>query len=374
MEGGMKIGYDAKRFFHNRTGLGNYSRDLIRILHTHAPQIKPVLFNPKPARQFLDFVPESADVIEPQSWFYKKIPALWRSKGVLRDIKAQNLDLYHGLSGELPLGIKNLPVKSIVTVHDLIFLRYPHWYKPLDRFFYRKKFQRAVAEADLIVAISRQTKEDIVRFGLVSAEKIRVIYQGCHEVFKRDYRPGQAKEIRQKYNLPDEFLLYVGTVEPRKNAFTIVKALRDLPYHLVLAGRPTPYAEKIRAFVRENGMEERIHFLSHVPLKDLALLYRAAKVFVYPSVFEGFGIPLIEALYSGTPVITNAHGVFPEAAGPGGIYLKDIYDVNEMKEKLRYAMENDLSELVRSGREYVRRFDDEALAREWLNTYQNLLQ
>ncbi len=374
MDALLKIGFDAKRFFHNRTGLGNYSRDLIRILSEYAPEIQPVLFNPKPSEHFNEFVPEHARVIMPKKIFYKKFPALWRSKGILQNIKTQSLDIYHGLSGELPIGISRLPVKSIVTIHDLIFMRYPQWYKPWDNFFYRQKFYRTVKEADLIVAISEQTKRDIIRFGQVKPEKIKVIYQGCHRIFKQNYPGQKVKEIKEKYRLPDLFLLYVGTIEPRKNALTIVKALKDLPYTLVLAGRQTPYAEKIKNFVQSNGMQERIRFIQHVPQEDLALLYRAAKVFIYPSVFEGFGIPLIEALYSGTPVITNARGVFPETAGPGGIYLKDIYDTQEMKEKIRFAMESDLSEKTEAGKQFVRRFNDDKLAAQWTETYRSILE
>ncbi len=368
----LRIGYDAKRIFHNRTGLGNYGRDLVRIMAGHFPENQYVLYNPKKARSPL-FEP-GAHMIErrPSGLAYKMFPSLWRSRGILKDLKKDQIDVYHGLSAELPVGISRSGIRSVVTVHDLIFIRFPHLYKAFDRWIYRKKLERAVSEADRIVAISRQTRDDLVRFVKAPESKMEVIYQGCHPVFKQAFTSGELENYRQQAELPSGFLLQVGTIEPRKNALTVVRALKDLPYHLVLVGRRTDYYAQIASFVCAHRMEDRIHVLPHVSLADLAKLYRLAKVSVYPSIFEGFGIPVIESLYAGTPVITNARGVFPEAAGPGGIYVEDVTDVGEMQEKIRWSMENDLSEFARKGREYVRRFDDEVLAAQWMETYARL--
>ncbi len=369
----LKIGFDAKRIFHNTTGLGNYGRDLIRILSTHYPGNEYHLFNPKkPKIQRLD-IKDNIFVHLPGSFIGKFLPSLWRSKWVIKDLEKHNIQLYHGLSGELPWGISQTNIPSIVTIHDLIFMRFPQLYKPLDRKIYFKKFLRAVHEADMVVAISAQTKSDILQFSDIKPEKIKVIYQGCHPVFKKKQPDEFLEEVRRKYHLPDEFLLQVGTVEPRKNAFTVVKALKDLPYHFVLVGRETPYAKEIKSFVQKNGMKDRIHFLQNLDLREIAALYQLARVSVYPSIFEGFGIPIIESLYSGTPVITNRQGVFPEAAGPGGIYLENVENTGEMKEKIRWSMENDLSGFIRAGKEYIQKFNDDVLAEQWMKLYHSLM-
>ena len=368
----LRIGYDAKRIFHNRTGLGNYGRDLVRILSENFPENRYLLYNPKPSREILFRLGSSMTERRPASWWHKKFPAWWRSKGIIADLLKDGVDVYHGLSAELPVGISRTGISSILTVHDLIFIRYPHLYKAFDRWIYRKKLEKALAEAHQIVAISEQTKRDLISLAGADAERIKVIYQGCHPVFKREIPEESLEAFRKAHDLPPKFLLQVGTIEPRKNALTTVRALKDLPYHLVLVGRPTPYAGQIRDFVRTHGMEDRIRIMSHVPLDELAKWYRLAHVSVYPSIFEGFGIPIIESLYAGTPVITNSRGVFPEAAGPGGIYLDDVTDVDEMREKIRWSMENDLSVQAQKAREYVHRFDDDVLAGQWMDLYRAL--
>ncbi len=367
----MRIGYDAKRIFHNTTGLGNYGRDLVRIMASFFPENEYVLYNPYQAKT-QRFEPKENMRIKYPSGIYSMFPSLWRSKGIIKDLKKDRIELYHGLSGELPWGISRTGIPSVVTVHDVIFMRFPEWYKSIDRSIYKKKFLRAVNEANKIVAISKQTRDDIVEFSNINPEKVEVIYQGCHPIFKSDIPVDYQFQVQEKYALPVEFALYVGTIEPRKNAFTIVKAMKDLPYHLVLAGKETDYARQIRAYIKSHGMSDRIRFLGNLDLNELAAMYRLAKVFIYPSIYEGFGIPIIESLYSGTPVITNAKGVFPEAAGPGGIYLENVFDENEMREKIRFAMENDLTDYVRKGREFVKKFDDENIARQWMEVYKSL--
>jgi len=368
----MRIGYDAKRIFHNFTGLGNYSRSLVEMMAKFYPRNSYLLFNPKPAplRRMEQY--PSVKTVTP-SGIWKFFPALWRSRGILRDLRRQNIDVYHGLSGELPLGISRTGIPSVLTVHDVIFLRFPQWYKPADRKIYTWKLKHALKEATRIVAISRQTKKDIMEFFHIAPGRIDVIYQTCHPAFKKNYSSGEIGEVKEKFGIEAPFVLYVGTIEPRKNAFTLVKALKDLPYSAVLVGRKTAYGEEVEKYVRTHGMHDRVRFLEGLMLEELAVLYRLAKVSVYPSIYEGFGIPIIESLFAGTPVITNAAGVFPEAAGPGGIYLNDIFDVGEMKEKLQYAMENDLEELSKKGRAYVHKmFDEKKLAAQWDAAYRQI--
>ncbi len=368
----MRIGYDAKRVFHNATGLGNYSRDLIRIMSAYYPDNQYFLFNPKPP--VIDRLEWSGNMqmLMPRSFMDKKLPSLWRAKGVMKDINNLQLDIYHGLSGELPLGIENSKVKSIVTIHDLIFLRYPHLYSYIDRKIYTRKFKKACVVSDKIIAISQQTKKDIIHFFGIEESKIEVVYQGCHQVFKTLYLDNQIESVRKKYNLPAEFVLNVGTIEERKNAFTIVKALKGTEIPLVLVGRKTSYAQQIVHFIENNHMESQVHFLEGLDLKELAILYQAAKVFIYPSIFEGFGIPIIEALFSRTPVITNSKGVFPEAAGPYSTYLDDVMDENEMREKILDVWSRDMSEEIEKSFSFARQFSDIEIAQKLHQLYENV--
>lgn len=362
----MRIGYDAKRFFQNFSGLGNYSRDLIRIMQSHYPSNEYLLYTPKrPA------LASPLDIRYPRRGLLNRsFPSFWRSKGIVSDLKEDHVDVFHGLSGEIPIGIHRSHIKSVVSIHDLIFLRYPHLYKAIDRQIYIRKFRYAAEHADIVVAISQQTKQDIMHYFGVAEDRIQVIYQGCHPAFKIEKTYQEKAVIRQKYNLPQDFILNVGSIEPRKNAFQIVKAVEKLDIPLVIIGRHTDYAGQIKQYATDRGIAHRILFTKVTDMEDLSAIYQLAQIFVYPSSYEGFGIPIIEALYSGTPVITTAGGVFPEAAGPSSCYI----DPNNV-EKITHSIEHVLSsrgrqqEMGEKGLQYVQRFNDDILAKQWIEVY-----
>lgn len=370
----MKIGYDAKRLFHNNTGLGNYSRDLVRIMAHFYPKNEYHLYNPKLKK--IDTLLNSDSIIEhlPQKKIDKIAPSLWRSKNVVKDLIHNNISIYHGLSAEIPYGIEKTTIKSIVTIHDLIFLRYPEFYKKIDVFLYTKKLQNALLNANLIIAISEQTKEDIITFFGIKASKIKVIYQGCHTIFKQVIPENYKKEVSSKFKLPNKFLLNVGTLETRKNALQIIKSIKGTKIPLVLVGRKTPYFFEIKEFISKNKMENQIIHLENINLKELAVLYQLATIFIYPSLFEGFGIPIIEALYSSTPVITSTNGCFSEAAGPNSIYVNPN-DKRELREKIIDLWENESlqSNMKKEGLTFVQKFNDDVLANQWQNTYCELI-
>ena len=366
----MRIGYDAKRYFFNKSGLGNYSRDLIRILSNYYPQNDYILYSPKAPKD-----PQLARKAKlPQTAIDKLLRHYWRAKRVSRDLQIDKIDIYHGLSGEIPRDLYKTPIKSVVTMHDLIFLRYPELYKPADRFLYKKKFKYAAEHADQIIAISDQTKRDLMEFLQVPSSKIETIYQGCHPAFKLEKSATQLAEVQQKYKLPQDFVLNVGTIEPRKNAFQIVKAIEHTSIPLVIIGKETTYTAEIKKYIAAKNLQDKVLFRKVEGMEDLATIYKLAKVFVYPSTFEGFGIPIIEALYSGTPVVTTNSGVFPEAAGPFSYYVNP-----QDTEEIAYAIQSILDstqmqqEMAVKGLEYVQRFNDEKLAMQWMDCYQNLL-
>lgn len=365
----MRIGFDAKRYYLNSTGLGNYSRDLIRMLETYFPEHEYYKYTPKIPQQ-LRHNSNLINVKLPNTRLHKMFPSLWRNSGIVRDLRRDNIELFHGLSGEIPSGILQSGIKSCVTVHDLIFLRYPEWYKPIDRILYDRKFRYAANNADKVIAISQQTKNDIMGYYGVSADKIAVIYQGCHPAFKQKRSTLEKEALRQKYNLPSQFILNVGSIEPRKNALQLVKAVENLDIPLVLIGKETPYAATIKAYIQSKGLSHRIFILQGFTMDELATIYSMAEIFVYPSLFEGFGIPIIEALYSGTPVITNRSGVFPEAGGPFSYYV-DPQNTEEMAYAIESVLDNTSmrEQMVQKGLEYVSRFDDATIASQMMDFY-----
>jgi len=376
----MRVGFDAKRAGLNFTGLGNYSRSLLRNLGKFYPENQYFLYSPgiKNKKGYPElWINPPFTWILPKTWLGKTLGWLWRSLGVPRLFKKDSIDLFHGLSGELPLGRKVIPY--LVTIHDLIFVRYPEFYKPLDRAIYTRKAIRACKKADHILAISEQTKQDIIQFLHIPAGKISVLYQSCGDQFYEILHKEKLLEIKNQYKLPHRYLLCIGTLEPRKRALELVKAYRELPENLrndvrlVLAGRKTPYFEILTTYIKENRLENQVLFYHSVPNEDLPAFYQMAEIFIYPSTFEGFGIPILEALVSGTPVITSQGSCFSEAGGKSSIYIKPEETLNFAK-KIEFVLNNPEIQFTmkKEGLEYSQKFEPGKLSRELMAMYNSI--
>lgn len=372
----MILGFDAKRFFHNKTGLGNYSRDLIRILAHYNPENSYLLYNPKPKK--IDRVPIDGKIIIehlPDSKKGRRLSSLWRLFFVSTQIKKDEVEIYHGLSGEIPIGLHKSGVKTLVTIHDLIFMRYPNLYSYFDRKIHYYKFKYAAHKADLVIAISEQTKKDIVTYLKINPDKIKVIYQGCAPVFKEAISSEFIELTRAKYQLPTNYILNVGTIEKRKNVLSVIKAIKEIDIQLVIIGKKTAYFTEINKYISENNLENKVIFLENLELKELAAIYRMASIFLYPSIFEGFGIPIIEALYSKTPVITSKGGCFAEAGGENSIYI-DALNTMELRIELENLLfDSEKREIMKlRGFEFVQKFNDDKIAENWIETYNEVLR
>jgi len=373
----MRIGFDAKRAFLNNTGLGNYSRDTIRVLSRFYQDNKYFLYTPEEEKNsclsFLDSR-RNTFIRTPQSLINKALKTYWRSISIVRDLFNNKINIYHGLSNELPLGIEKTSIKTVVTIHDLIFIRYPHLFRTIDRKIYYKKFKSACDRANKIIAVSQQTKQDIIDFFLIPEERIEVVYQGCSKVFQDEITKDIKQETLAKYNLPENYLLYVGSIEARKNLLTLLKALKELPEQkLVVIGNGKAYKIKCLRFISKHNLSNRVAFLHDLTLKEMAGIYQSAQLLVYPSIFEGFGIPILEALFSKIPVITSKDGCFAEAGGPSTKYINPL-SVNEMKEAiLEIQNSTELSkQMIAKGFEYAQNFRDEKIAINLMAVYKGL--
>jgi glycosyltransferase involved in cell wall biosynthesis len=371
----MNIGFDAKRIFHNRTGLGNYSRDITRIMSEYFPENEYFLYNPKPAPNKL-FTPNEINVheITPRKPFSRVFYNIWRQYGVAKELNRDQIDIFHGLSGEIPVQRKGSKIPTLVTVHDLIFLRFPQFYSFFDRNIHKIKHRHACRNADIVVAVSEQTKRDVVQFFGVPEKKVKVIYQGCQDVFKHTYPQVEIEKVRLRVGLPEKYILNVGTVEERKNILAGVKAIKDIDIHLAIVGGETPYTQTVKDYITKNKMESKVSFLRGISNEELAMLYQGASLFIYPSLFEGFGIPIIEALFSDTPVITSKGGCFGEAGGAGSLYI-DAQKADELREAIvKVLTDSELRErMVLAGREHVKKFSDEFIADQYIGLYRSFL-
>lgn len=330
----MNIGFDAKRAYHNFTGLGHYSRTLIASLAQFYPQHQYFLFNPKASKHF-SFKEDHITEVLPPGFLNKLFSSAWRSRNVCRDLKKLKIDLYHGLSQEIPFGISSSKIKSVVTMHDLIHERFPRQFNPIDVKIYTRKYRYACANSNAIIAISQQTKKDLMELYKVPEEKITVCYQSCNPAFAQTISEEEKQKIRNRYGLPNEFLLSVGSIIERKNLLNTCKALlllnKEANLPLVVIGEGGTYKQKVKQFILENKLDKQVIFLSESATaqstigfktsQDFPAIYQCATAMIYPSFYEGFGIPVLEALWSRLPVITSYFSSLPEAGGEGSCLI-----------------------------------------------------
>ena len=364
----MIVGIDAKRIVRNGTGLGSYGRTLVNdLIRLGDNDMELRLYAPDEGREDL-----RSQMIEGTEFFYPKgnpsaiRKAWWRSRGIIKDLLHDGVTVYHGLSGELPTGLRQAGIRGIVTIHDLIFMRHPEYYHWLDTKIYEWKFRQALKEADHIIAISERTRQDILELGGEEyADRISVIYQSFAPRFSTEVSAERKADVRKRYKLPQRFVLNVGTIEKRKNLAVAIEAVELLPQdiHLVAVGRQTDY-------VKELPNSERLHMLSGVPDEDLAAIYALAEVFVYPSRYEGFGIPIIEAIAAGLPVVACTGSCLEEAGGPYNRYISPD-DAIGMSEALKMSLRGgrNRQERIDKSREYIKRFEGNNVAQQVAELY-----
>ena len=368
----MIVGIDAKRIVRNGTGLGSYGRTLVNdLIRLGDRDMELRLYAPDEGREELrGQVIEGPEFCYPKGNPSKLRKAWWRSRGVVSTLQSDAVSVYHGLSGELPTGLRKAGIRGIVTIHDLIFMRYPEYYHWIDTKIYEWKFRQALREADRIIAISERTRQDILELGGEEyADRISVIYQSFAPRFSAEVSAERKAEVRERYKLPARFILSVGTIERRKNLALAVEAVDLLPQdiHLVAVGRQTPYAAQL-------PHSDRLHLLSGVPDQDLAAIYSLAEAFVYPSRYEGFGIPIIEAIAAGLPVVACTGSCLEEAGGPDCLYVGPD-DTIGMAEALKMSLRGarNRQERILRSREYIRRFEGNNVAAQVVQLYREVL-
>jgi glycosyltransferase involved in cell wall biosynthesis len=383
----MHIGYDGKRAFQNRTGLGNYIRSLLAIFTQHYPGHRHTLFAPKLTDLFNPAALPGVYVTTPTGFFYKKFPALWRRMGMVKNIAGAGLDIYHGVSNELPRGIKSAHVKTVVTVHDLIFEHFPETYNFDERYVHRWKIKYACRVADAVIAISQQTKNDLIELYKVPAEKIFICYQSCNPIFQRVVSDEEKIIVKSRYQLPDKYFLFVSSIAPRKNLISICKAMAaikdklDIP--LVVIGNGKKEKEEARQLMAANDISERLIILNELPQSkelsfttaaDFPAIYQQAMALVYPSIFEGFGAPLLEALWSGLPVISSNASCLPEVAGDAALYFTP-YDYKTLAMHMEtVATNSSLQHTLRlRGMQQAHKFTIQSYAESVMRVYKNLM-
>lgn len=300
--------------------------------------------------------------------------ALWEQLAQGRALRAVGADLAHG---PVFVGPLMAPCPVVVTVHDLSFIRYPRLFRPANRLYLRLFTRLSVRRARRIIAVSVHTAEETVRLLGVAREKVRVVYHGVDPIF-RPLPPEDVAAFRASRGLPDRFVLFVGTLEPRKNLVRLIEAFArsraDAGTVLVLAGARGWYDEEIFATVERLGLSARVRFPGYVPNDELPFWYNAAYLFAYPSLYEGFGLPVLEAQACGTPVLTSSASALPEAAGDGALMV-DPHNVEAIADGLhRLLTDETLRGVLRQrGLEHAARFSWPRTAADTVTVYQEAI-
>ena len=370
----MNIGYDAKRLFNNKTGLGSYSRNLIHCMHEFYPSEKLHLYTPSVGLpHYEEEFNNLGNISIHQSSGSNK--TLWRTYGMTKDLKRDNIDVYHGLTHELPRTINKAKCGKVVTIHDLIFKRFPEYFPFTDRAVYNLKWKHSLNTADKIVAISEHTKSDIIEYYNIPSEKIEVIYNSCDPRF---YHASQ--HTRQKtVDLPENYILSVGSIEPRKNFEAIVKALAQIPSGqridlVIVGGGREKNKKKLLELIHSLDLEKIVHLRSDITNDQIVEVYQRAKFLVYPSHYEGHGLPITESLLCGTPVISSGTSSMQEAGGPDCIYINPN-DIESIAGAITSLIDDsELREsIAKKGNQYaLQAFDRQSIANKTLNLYKSI--
>lgn len=367
----MKIGFDAKRLYNNFTGLGNYSRTTIDILMEYVPEHQYYLYSPAVTRNDVTLPyleAEGCRTIVPTGLTKG---SLWRSYGMADDLLRNGIDLFHGLSNEIPIGLAKRGIPTVVTIHDVAFHTFKEMYRWHDRMIYHQKWKYACKHADHIIAISESTRRDIIRFFDVHEEKISVVYQPVNKVYYED-------NVKIDEDNVSPYLLYVGSVNSRKNLLGIVKAMEllpaDLQIPLTIVGGGGSYKRRVEQYIAEHHMEHLFRWTTAIDSEHLQQLYANATLLLYPSFYEGFGLPVVEALLSGCPVLTSGTSSLPEAGGPYSLQINPLH-IEEISNGIVKILTDDSlrHQMIEEGRKYaLKKFHPETLAKQLAGVYGKL--
>ena len=318
----MRIGIDATALPPQPVGAGNYIIHLIRSLAALDPAEQLVVFAQPGGLELINKpdIPVSWVIIPERSPFARLV---WEQVGLPRLVRRLRIDLLHSLHYTRPFW---LPCASVVTFHDMTFFLSPHLHTRSKRWFFPQAIRMSARRADALAAVSESTRQDAIRILGIPAEKITTTPLGVDSNYRVIHDPLQRARVREKYRLPEQYVLYVGLVEPRKNLPLLVRAYRDLidqgiSLPLVVAGGFGWDYDQVLQEIEKLDLKERVQFLGYVPQGDLPLVYNLACLFVYPTLYEGFGLPALEALACGVPVVTSAVASLPEIVGDAGILV-----------------------------------------------------
>ena len=357
----------------------SYARFVIEALSSACPKSAYFRMYIEKSEPHSDYeaLAERANVesMEPDGVVWRKFSWLWRMWHIGRDLELGDVDLYHALAGLVPLGLARRNIRSVVTIHSLEFLRLRRLFSPIYNFYRRAIMLSSMRRADRIVAASECVKHDLVRYLRIDADKIDVIYGGCHRRFSEPVTGVEMARVKERYNLPNRYLLVAGKHNARKNLNHIIETIPQIEddIDIVIVGRGTEQTENLVRRMKALGVVSRVHLLYGVADEDMPAIYRGASAYLMLSLYEGFSTTIVEALTVGVPVIASRGSSLEEMGGPGSIYV-DSGDREALLEAIKRVVESEelRTQMVAKGQEYVQRFRPEVIAYNLINCYRRI--
>ncbi len=382
----MRVGIDARVLMDKRySGVSGYAYNLIKNFFKVRPEYKYILFyNFFKKRSLPDFKSNCYQNV------IQRYPNKLLNYVLIKNFSWPKIDRILEKKINAPLDIFWAPhinfislsrkCKSVITIHDLSFLRFPEFFSKRKNFWHRSlNIQKMIKNFDIVVAISENTKRDIIELLNISPTKIKVIYSGLDDKYFFANNQQEKNKIKNKYKLPDKFILFLGNLEPRKNIISLIKACeylwknKQFNFSLVIAGAPAWKYKNIFKIYKKSFYQDKIKFLGYVSERDKPFLYNLANLFVFPSFYEGFGFPPLEAMACGTPVVASAYASLPEILNKAAI-LVDPHNIKDLAQAIFILGTNQClrQEFVKRGLKQAKKYSWEKTAKEYLELWENL--
>lgn len=379
MKRSYTIGFDAKHANRGNTKQSSYARFVIDALSNACPKSAYFRMYIEKSEPHSDYeaLAERANVesMEPDGVFWRKCSWLWRMWHIGRDMERGDVDLYHALAGLVPYGLERRNIRTVVTIHNLEFLRLRRLYNPIYNFYRRAIMLSSMRRADRIIAASECVKRDLERYLHIDSDKIDVIYGGCHSRFSEPVTEAEMVRVRERYNLPNRYLLVAGRHNARKNLNHIIETLpqMDANVDIVIVGRGTEQTANLVRRMKALGVEKRVRLLYGVADADMPAIYKGATAYLMLSLYEGFSTTIVEALTVGVPVIAARGSSLEEVGGPDSLYVGSD-DRKGLLEAIKRILESEelRASMIERGREYAQRFRPEVVAYNLLNCYRRI--
>lgn len=372
----MRIAINTLSLYKTKVGMGKYIVELVNRVPKTDTQNEYIIYLSKENEAYFDLCASNIKIKKvPRIFTYPFVKIIWEQLFLPFSMIKNNIDLYHATGFVLPLW-KPTGIKFVVTIADMTFFTHKQYHTWFKKKYFSALIPASLKKADKIFAISENTKKDIIAMAKTNSEKIVTTYLGVDPIFmpkkKEEYLP-----VLAKYNLEQPYILYVGMLEPRKNIVGLIRAFsllrKERKIKLVIIGKKGWMYDEIFSLVKSLHLEEKIIFTGYVPDDVLPAIYNAATCFVYPSFYEGFGFPVIEAMACGCPVITSNNSSLKEITGDAAILI-DPENVNQIAEKIELILgsQEEREKRKKAGLKQAKKFKWDAFARKTREVYKNL--